>query len=190
MNLQFIVEFMKQPREIGAIAPSSSYLAQKMTPNRLVEDAAVIVELGAGMGHFTREIIRKKTAGCTVVVFETNPVFFKELSERYDDREDVIVLLETARNLTTALGKLQIGQTDLIVSGLPFSSFELEESLTILRGVRESLDDSGTFLTFQYSKYRKKLFDQVFGNISYEREVRNLPPAYVIKCKKSKGDLK
>lgn len=183
MNLQFVVEFIKQPREVGAIAPSSSYLAQKMTPDRLVKDAEVIVELGAGLGHFTKEIVRKKTNKCTVVIFETNPVFFKELSERYYYRKDIIVLLESATNLTAALGELQIEKIDLIVSGLPFSSFQLEESLTILKGVRECLDDDGTFITFQYSKYRKKMFNQVFVDVSHEREIRNFPPAYVFKCK-------
>lgn len=190
MNLQFVVEFMKRPKEVGAIAPSSIYLAQMMTPEKILSDAKVIVELGAGMGHFTKEIVRKKPHGCMVIVFETNLYFFEELSRQFCSREDVIILLETAEKLPMILRGLEIEELDLIISGLPFSSFELEKTMTILRGAREVLGEKGTFLTFQYSKYRKKLFEQVFDYVTYERELRNLPPAYVFECRKLKGDMK
>lgn len=184
MNLQFVVEFMKQPKEIGAIAPSSIYLARKMTPEKFFRDAKVVVELGAGMGHFTKEIVQKKPHGCKIIVFETNPLFSDGLAEQYRSREDVLVLLETAENLPMILRGLGIEQVDLIVSGLPFSSFEMEKTSTILNGVREVLNAQGTFLAFQYSKYRKKIFEQVFESVTYERELRNLPPAYVFECRK------
>ncbi|ANU24819.1 hypothetical protein BCM40_06560 [Planococcus donghaensis] len=182
--MQFIVEFMKQPKEIGAIAPSSIYLARKMTPEKLLCDAKVVVELGAGMGHFTEEIVRKKPHGCKVIVFETNPLFSEGLAEQYRSREDVLVLLETAENLPLILRGLGIEHVDLIVSGLPFSSFEIEKANTILNGVHEVLNANGTFLAFQYSKYRKKIFERVFGSVTHERELRNLPPAYVLECRK------
>lgn len=187
--MQFVVEFIKKPKEIGAIAPSSFYLAQKMTPQKRIDNAKVIVELGAGMGNFTKEIVRKKDDDCKLIVLETNSLFFTVLSEEYRSREDIIVLFESAENLPLLLQSLGIKNVDLIISGLPFSSLGIKMTRTILNGVKEVLGENGTFLTFQYSKYRINFFKRTFYHVTHERELRNLPPAYIFECRKSKGDM-
>ena len=43
--------------------------------------ADVIVELGAGNGVFTKEIIKRMKSSCKLFVFETNELFFELLSK-------------------------------------------------------------------------------------------------------------
>lgn len=189
MDLKFVFEFMKRPREIGAIAPSSNSLSQRMTPLELIEKASMIVELGAGRGAFTHEILRKKARRCTVVIFETNDVFYNELYEKYKGRLDVILLRESAESLADALITQGIEHADLIISGLPFMNFPQQKTEHILDEIDKALQAEGRFLTFQYSKYKKRMFEKHFDEIKLDRVWRNLPPAYVFSCKKRKGSL-
>lgn len=184
MNLNFIMEFLKNPKKIGAIAPSSKYLARQMTPRSLIQNADTIVELGAGQGNFTRELVRKKQRHTQLVVIESNQNFYEQLSKEYQTEENVIILNESAERLTQILERLQIPKIDIIVSGLPFSSLGVEISTKILKQVNQHLDDEGQFLTFQYSRFREALFDAQFKKLTHTHVMLNLPPAYVYQAHK------
>lgn len=182
MNLKFITEFLKRPIEIGAIAPSSSYLAEQMTPSNLFVNTKVIIELGAGTGIFTEKILRKMEPGCKLILLETNERFFENLVNRFGSREDILILNKSAEELTSIVRKNYGGKIDLIISGLPFSSLGIEKTTKILDSVKEVLVEGGNFITFQYSMYLKGIFEEKFNDVSYKKELRNLPPAYILKC--------
>ncbi len=58
--MSFLAEYLKHPFTIGAVAPSSKYLAKKMLRNVTFNQARVIIEYGLGTGVFTEEIIKRK----------------------------------------------------------------------------------------------------------------------------------
>ena len=58
--MSFLAEYLKHPFTIGAVAPSSKYLAKKMLRNVTFNQARVIIEYGPGTGVFTEEIIKEK----------------------------------------------------------------------------------------------------------------------------------
>ncbi len=187
MNLAFILEFIKHPKKVGAIAPSSPYLAEKMTPTTLIDPSHVIVELGAGQGHFTKELVRKKHSAAQLVIIESNQSFYEKLVEEYQNEKGVIILNESAEHLVQILDRLQIKAVDLIVSGLPFSSLGLETSNRILKQVNQVLSNEGNFLTFQYSRLRETLLGSQFDQLTYSHVMLNLPPAYIYQGQKKKG---
>ena len=53
----FIAHFLKERKMVGAMAPSSKFLAKKMLARIAFDQAKVIVELGPGTGVFTQRII-------------------------------------------------------------------------------------------------------------------------------------
>ena len=55
--MSFILEYIKHPRKIGAVAPSSRCLSRKMMKPIDFSSAEVIVEYGPGTGSFTSELI-------------------------------------------------------------------------------------------------------------------------------------
>lgn len=57
---QFIKQYIKNPKFVGAIAPSSKKLAAAMMQPIDFEKAKCIVEFGPGTGVFTEEIMRRK----------------------------------------------------------------------------------------------------------------------------------
>ena len=49
----FIKEFWKEKRVVGAISPSTRFLGEKMVENVNFDEAKLIIELGPGTGVFT-----------------------------------------------------------------------------------------------------------------------------------------
>lgn len=80
---KFIKEFIKSPKYIGAISPSSKFLANKMIENIEFEKCNCIIEYGAGTGVFTKEVILRKEESTIFLVFEKNKKFADMLKSKY-----------------------------------------------------------------------------------------------------------
>ena len=85
--LQFLIQFIKHPRKIGAIAPSGVSLAQKMMEPIDFTKARCITEYGPGTGSFTDELIREMrtilSLACPSPLFlKKYPVLFSLLPNR------------------------------------------------------------------------------------------------------------
>ena len=68
----FILEYIKNPKAIGAIAPSSSYLANKMVESINFKNAKCIVEYEPGTGVFTEKILSRISEDTIVILIEIN----------------------------------------------------------------------------------------------------------------------
>lgn len=180
MDLKFFMEYIMHPGKIGAIAPSSRFLAEKMIETVSFDDARCIVEYGPGTGVFTKEIIRRKMEHCTYLIIEQNESFYRQLQKKYQDKPHVHVIHGSAEHIKMFLEEHNITKADYIVSGLPFASLPKEVSAAILNMTQEVLSCEGQFLTFQYTKLKLSLFQEYFKIQRIRREYRNLPPAYVV----------
>lgn len=179
----FLLEYIKNPRKVGAVAPSSRYLAEGMIEAIDFENAQCIVEYGPGTGVFTEKILARVQEHTTVILIELNKNFYDELKNRYGYKKNVIILNESAENIDNILRKYNIKKMDYVVSGLPFASLPAEVSENILTKTRVLLDENGDFITFQYSLFKKKFIQKFFDRMNTKLVVRNLPPAYVLDCK-------
>ncbi|MCY1692455.1 hypothetical protein OVA29_19490 [Exiguobacterium sp. SL14] len=71
------------------------------------------------------------------------------------------------------------GQLDVIVSGLPFASFQATLRHNLLAQFQTLLRSGGHFIAFQYTRFQFKMFRDYFQEHSYSHTLYNLPPAYV-----------
>ena len=71
-RILFLKNFIKNPRQIGSVTPSSKKLTNKMVEEKSVKNAKCIVELGAGVGCFTQRIIEFKNENTPFIIFEKN----------------------------------------------------------------------------------------------------------------------
>lgn len=179
--ITFLTEFIKHPKTIGAISPSSKKLAYKMVQPICFETAQCIVELGPGMGSFTKELVKRKKPATWLVLIEHNPIFCEKLRREFVNEANVVVINGSAENLKHYMTELNIENIDYIISGLPFTSLKAEVSCSILKNVKDCLHN-GKFITFQYSLVKKAFFNTYFEDISHEKVWINLPPAYVLSC--------
>ncbi|MFS0647312.1 class I SAM-dependent methyltransferase [Siminovitchia sp. 179-K 8D1 HS] len=182
--ITFLKEYLKHPKYTGAIAPSSNRLSKKMVNAVNLEKAECIVELGPGTGPFTREIIRRKKAKTLLILIEINEIFFEKLQKEYNEDSSVVVIHGSAENIKEYMAGLNIKKVDYILSGLPFTSLPRDVSSRILNSVKESLQENGEFITFQYSLIKRDFIQHFFPEISLTKVWFNLPPAYVFRCTK------
>lgn len=181
--IKFLVEYFKSPRTVGAVAPSSEMLANKMVKDINFENASCIVEYGPGTGVFTDKIVAGKKKDTVLILIEYNKEFCKQLKERYNGYENIILINGSAENIDKYLQEYNIKKVDYVVSGLPFASLPKKISNKILRRTSHILNKGGIFITFQYTRFKKEFIAGHFEEMSLERVIRNIPPAYVLKCK-------
>ena len=183
-KMSFIIQYLLHPRSVGAVKPSSRHLAIKMVEDVDFHTAECIVEIGAGTGIFTEEVVKAKRKGTKFLIFEINDSFYKMLKKKYGRLPNVRVIHDTAGNMGEYMKKYGIHKADYIISGLPFASLPKESSDKILKTCRKCLAREGAFITFQYTKCKIPLFCRFFPAISIKKENRNIPPAYILNCKK------
>ena len=84
----FLLEYLKNPRFIGAVAPSGINLSRGMIRPINFKTAKVIVEYGPGTGSFTRELVIHRNPGTALLLIERNPLFCDELKKLYEIMTD------------------------------------------------------------------------------------------------------
>lgn len=182
MWLKFLIEYFKSPRTVGAVAPSSEKLAERMSSDIDYEKAKCIVEYGPGTGVFTEKLVEKVKKHTLLILIEYNEEFCNQLEEKYKDYDNVVIINDSAENIDKHLKKYNIDEVDYVVSGLPFASLPKSMSNMILNKTKEILKKNGLFITFQYTLLKKGYIGSYFKDISFERVVLNIPPAYVLRC--------
>lgn len=182
----FLFEYIKNPRIVGAIAPSGKSLAEKMIDNIDFRNAKCIVEYGPGTGVFTEKILARAKSDTIVLLVEINKEFYNILKNKYEYKKNVIIVNDSAENIDKILKENDIEEVSYIISGLPFASLPRKVSSAILRKTSKIISDKTEFVTFQYFIFTMGFFKEYFGNISCKRVFKNIPPAYVLRCKGGK----
>lgn len=182
-KIEFILQYILNPRTVGAVLPSSSRLAKKMVENIDFSKVKCIVEYGPGTGVFTEELIRRRNKNTIFFIIEYNEKFYKLLKDRYKNEKNIFIVNDSAENIDKYLKINNIEDVDYVVSGLPFASLPKEVSINILKETKKLLDNGGEFITFQYTLFKKDFINKYFKDICIKREIKNIPPAYVLSCK-------
>lgn len=167
---------------IGAINPSSVFLAEKMTENIDFDSTKKIIEIGPGTGVFTRKILDKLAKDGTLIVFELNIDFYNKLKNEISDSR-IIFINDSAENIDYHLKRLKISSIDAIVSSLPLSNIPQKTVLKILRECQKIMSEISVFIQFQYSLKQKRELEHVFKNVKISFTALNIPPAFIYTCK-------
>ncbi|MCJ7841470.1 SAM-dependent methyltransferase [Lederbergia sp. NSJ-179] len=178
----FLFQYVVQPRTVGAVWPSSKYLAQKMIHHIDFENADYIVEYGPGTGVFTDQIIENRSGNTSIMLIERNQEFYRLLKEKYKGEQNLFIIHGSADEVEKYVSKYGFPYIDYVVSGLPFASLPKCVSNDILIKTKQLLGSHGKFVAFQYTRYKLKMIHQYFQRIEVKREFRNTPPACVFTC--------
>jgi len=190
-HLLFLARFVRSPRTIGAIAPSSRGLARRMVEGLEWRAEARAAELGPGTGIVTAEIARRLPEGARCLAVDRDPTFVARLRGRWPRVEVVSDGAERLAALGEARGWLPF---DHIVSGLPFASLPAATTRLILDAIHDTLRSGGTFTTFQYvhayrfgsaRAFRRVMTDRMGGEPVRALVAANLPPAWVLRWRRT-----
>ncbi len=193
-HLNFLARFLRNPRQVGAVAPSSRTLAREMVREVAFSPASRIVELGPGTGVFTQEVIERLPHGGKFLTIDIDPEFCRLLAARWTSLD---CECGSAADLPAIIAARGWPDVDHILSGLPFASLPAALSRSILDAVQSCLRPGGQFTTFQYihayptppaAAFRRDM-DARFGAMVSRRAVyRNLPPAFVLSWRQRGAD--
>lgn len=185
-SLQFLGEFVRDPVGLGAVAPSGPQLARLEVEAADIHPDHVVVELGAGTGPMTAELVKREMAA--FVSLEPNPALAKTLRERFPD---VQVDERYAQEIPAILAELGLERADRVVSSLPWAIWSQELQEEIFAAILEVLAPDGRFVTFSYlhakplpaaRRFRATL-EAHFGHVETTQVAwRNVPPAFVFVC--------
>lgn len=187
--LLFTQALLRSPREVGAIAPSSFGLGDRLAAVVPRRDDAVTIELGAGTGVVTARIELRRSPKSTFLAFERNPQLAMEVKRQAPSAQ---VIADDARRLRLHLEKRGLTTVDAIVCGLPWANFSQEEQSELLGVITSVLGSGGVFTTFAYlhalvlpraRQFRDALVTRFDEVLTTRAVLRNLPPAITYVCR-------
>jgi phosphatidylethanolamine/phosphatidyl-N-methylethanolamine N-methyltransferase len=161
-SIEFFKGFLKNPREVGSVIPSSRFLTRRTLECGDVRDARVIVELGPGTGVLTRRALEYMRPDAKLVAIEISRDFVDVLRAEFPDPR-VHVHHGSATEIEAALAKIGERSADLVMSGIPFSTLERGVGLATLRAAKRVLSPGGRFVAYQFRSKVKDIGEPVFG---------------------------
>ncbi len=188
-NIEFFQAFLKNPAKVGAIAPSSPELAQRMLDEIRPDEKNVVLELGVGTGAITKFLQEVVPNNESYFGIELDKGLVKSLKKNYPDLK---IVCGNACETYSLYQKNGFGKVGYIICCLPFVSMPNEVGEQILREIDKFMDQGCVFRTFQYAhgyyfpsaiKLREHLRTR-YGKAKRSRlVVKNMPPAYTLTWK-------
>jgi phospholipid N-methyltransferase len=181
-------QFLKSPRSIGTILPSSRELAELMIEPIDFETASTIVEFGPGTGTITALVAKKLKPQTRYIGIERNEKFCDDLKAKFPQ---LTFVNRSAGDVEEILKSFNIDSVDAILCGIPWASLPAGVQPEILNGVQKSLKPGGVFVTFAYVsglmlpaawELRQELKTR-FSSVTTTRVIwNNFPPAFTYVC--------
>jgi len=182
-RMAFLQAFLRRPKEVGSIIPSSRFLMRRVVRAADARDARVVVELGPGTGGSTRALLRTMAPDATLVAIEINPRFARLMAHSIRDPR-LVVHQGSATDIDRILAQHGLPAPDVVLSGIPFSTMPRSVGLAIIRAVHAALAPGGRFVAYQVRDRVELLGRQVFGRARVQMELLNVPPMRVYRWEK------
>lgn len=186
----FLSAALRRPATIGAVAPSSTGLADLLAAVTPTTGQPVVVELGPGTGTVSEAIQRRLPSGARHVAVEIDAAMVSYLRSAYPSLE---VAHGDAADLTGILAGRGVTRADAVVSGLPWSLFRPARQREIVDHVAALLAPGAAFTTFAYrhagamagARGFHRLLHATFDEVIVSHTVWwNMPPARIYVCRR------
>lgn len=187
-GLGFLGAFLRNPTTVGAVVPSSRYLARALVGRIDHLAGELLVEFGPGTGPMTAVIQDLLPASARYLGIEISPAFHAVLKQRFPRLD---FHLGSAADIQSILQQRHLPLPARIVSGLPFASLPAKVQDAVISGIVHSLRGTDAdFRTFQYVHAYGLRSARRFRDAMAERfdhfermgpVLRNIPPAFVLR---------
>lgn len=165
----------KNIKTTGAITETSAFVAKEVTRYVNPNIEQLIVEMGAGHGNITIEILKKMHPNSKLFCFENNEAFCSVIKTTFNDNR-LIIINDDANNFEKHLGKKPI---DIVISTLPLTLFPKKTMRNLLSKVNSNINNKACFSQVYYSLTMLKELKAYFSKNKISLTL-NFPPAFVI----------
>lgn len=177
-------KFLQQGSAVASFAPSSRFLSRQIVKGIDYDNAKCIVELGAGTGPITKELVARVKPHTRLLIVERDHDFCNRLRTRFAAFPHAEIVEGDAAHIDRLLFERGISQADHIVSGLPLPSFPAVLRDAILASSARALGEHGTFRQLTVMPYVYwNLYRNYFDDVRFNLVPLNIPPAGVYVCR-------
>lgn len=177
---------------VGAIAPTSRFVARAMAPEIKKSDPKkVIVELGVGTGSVTGEIVKRLRPEDRFIGIDSNRALLEECKKNIEPmarNRFVCVEHADAQAIKHILKMHNITAVDEVICTIPFRALSSRETKKILTQVNDILVSGGLFVFIRYliAPATKEIFQELhnFNVMKKKIVMSNIPPTEVITMRK------
>ena len=182
-EILFIKRWLAYPLKVGALLPSSPFLARMVARHTRIGDDDVVVELGAGTGAVTKALLDSGIPKERLFVIEIDADMCTYLRKWYPQAQ---VIHGDAGALADILPSKYHGKVATVISGIPMITLPDDMQARLIRSWLGQLKPGGRMLQYTYSLI-SPIPEKKFG-LTVKRAgmtFLNLPPASVFKYEKT-----
>lgn len=188
----FLSRFLKDPKQVGSLAPSSKALKKEITQHVHYDQEQNILEVGPGTGAFTDDLIARLGPKDQLDLVELDPEFCQRLRDKFGDHKQVYIFEGSILDWKPEY------KYDVIVSSLPLNAFQSDIVEEILKCYESLVAENGMISSYEYLGFPE--IKKHLGNEDYlktqnllksfmekysveDRKIwANIPPAIVHHC--------
>jgi len=174
-EIRFLRGALARPLAVGAIAPSSKYLARAIAAEIDPHRAGAVLELGPGTGAVTEALVERGIQPSRIVAIERDEDFARDLRARFPDAE---IICGDAFDLSSVSVNGH-GHFAGIVSGLPLLNHPPPRRQAFVESALARLAPGAPLVQFSYG-FTAPIAPPSGAEVEMAAFVwRNLPPARV-----------
>ena len=175
-ELRFLRALIASPGRVGAVAPSSRWLAHAVAAQIDPTQPGPILELGPGTGALTRGILGCGISPKRLTVIEFDPDLAKSIAAQF---KGVRVISGDAFDLEKTLGKHVSHPFAAVISGIPLLNYVPAKRRALVEAAFERMAPGAPFIQFTYG-FHSPISRSAGISVSLAAFVwKNLPPARV-----------
>ncbi len=183
-RLLFLRKFLRHGKKIASVTPSSRWLSSAMVSGIDFAQCRCIVELGAGTGPITAELLRRAPKSCKLVIIERDRDFVAILRTRFPAQE---IIQGSAEDLLQILRDRGVEKADHIISGLALPSFPEPNRQRVFDAIAACLAPGGTLRQLtEVPWYYLRTYKRHFHSVTFRLVLRNIPPGGYYICSNPK----
>ena len=173
----FFRQWLRSPKSMGAVIPSSRALARAVTEAVRWRPGQYVIELGAGTGAISQGLIDSGLPSEALMMIELDRPLFTYLRRRFPA---VRVVNGDATRLVDIVRQQGITQVSTVISGLPRVTMPLAFQRAIIEQSLELLGTDGCLLQYSYSPISPIPARKLGVEAKLVKFVmRNVPPATI-----------
>lgn len=177
-SVEFLRGFVRNPAQVGSVAPSSRWLEQRLVRSAGIAQARTVVELGPGTGGTTAAILQAMHPAARLLAIELDADFYRHLHNGFADRR-LILEAGSAERLPQFLALHKLPAPDAIVSGIPFSTMPPDVADRVAAAIASALRPGGRFVAYQFRAHVADFVSPYLGQPEKDWELVNVPPVRV-----------
>lgn len=186
--LLMLGKFFRHGSTIASFVPSSRFLSKALLRGIDWDKAQCIVELGAGTGPVTTQMVRRAKPHTKLIVIEQDADFCRRLREKFHAHSNLEVVEGDACKLDQILAERGITSCDHVLCGLPTPSIPASARETIMAAAQKVLTSDGVFRQLTNMPWIFwRFYKNYFENVRFKLVPLNFPPAGVYYCRGYKG---